>query len=505
MLDQQTRYIKLTDLLRERSRDKKTALFVSEISTGKSLTYWEFFELVQKRSQSMKACGLEAGDKVGLIYRNSIEFMADFFAVLENGAVVIPVNRALKEREMAYIFQDSDLKYVLTENGDGSAGRAGCVIREYKLSEDVRFAEIDNHQKTAESCRDLAAGTAVILYTSGSTGKAKGVMLTHENLLCEMENIIEAHGLEEQDRVLCVLPWFHINGLVITMLTPLLVGHEIIIAEKFSQSRFWKWVDEYQITWFSGVPTIYTYLLAGTDTNQHKTLRFARSASSSLPVKVLKAFEERYRVPVIESYGMTEGGSQLTSNPLPPQIRKPGSVGVPYGLEMRIVNEKGKICSAGEEGEVQFCGGSITGGYYKKQEETEEAFDGKWLKTGDIGYADREGYLFLSGRKKELINRSGEKFSPKEIEEILYQCKGIKMAAVIGVPDEVHGEEAVAFCVLDEGARLCEKEILEFCRKSLVEYKIPREILFVDELPVGGNGKVQRLKLKDVYNARRVK
>ena len=505
MPDRQTGFVKLTDLLRERSRDKKTVRFVSEISTGRSFTYGDFFELVQERARSMKMFGLKTGDKVGLIYKNSIEFMAGFFAVLENDAVVIPVNGALKEREMAYVFQDSDLKYVLTEPGAGSVDRAGCVVRECMLSENVRFAQIGNQQGTAEDGGDLEEGTAIILYTSGSTGKAKGVMLTHENLMCEMDNIIKAHKLTEQDRVLCVLPWFHINGLVITMLTPLLAGHEMIVAEKFSQSRFWNWIDAYQITWFSGVPTIYTYLLAGTDRNLHKTLRFARSASSSLPVKVLEAFEERYQVPVIESYGMTEGGSQLTSNPLPPEVRKPGSVGLPYGLEMRIVNENGEICLEGEEGEVQFCGGSITGGYYRKRQETKDAFDGKWLKTGDVGYADGDGYLFLSGRKKELINRSGEKFSPREIEEILYQCKGIKMAAAIGVSDEINGEEAVAFCVLAEGACIGEKEILEFCRKSLVEYKIPREILFVDELPVGGNGKVQRLKLKDVYNARRVK
>ncbi|MCI9633167.1 MAG: AMP-binding protein [Ruminococcus sp.] len=498
-------YEKLTDLLRARSNINAEEKFVSEISTGTELTYVVFFQLVQERTRFMKNCGLQAGDKVGLLCRNGIEFMVDFFAILENDAIVVPANPALKYRELIYIFQDANLKYMITESKDRRMSKLAQALCTYKINQETNFVEIDSHVSEDLRPDNLTEGTALILHTSGSTGEAKGVMLTHQNLLSEMKNIITAHELTARDKVLCVLPWFHINGLVITMLTPLLAGHEIVVAEKFSQKNFWKWVDDYQVTWFSGVPTIYVYLLADTNFSPHNSLRFARSASSSLPIKVLEEFEMRYQVPIIESYGMTEGGSQLTSNPVWPGVRKPGSVGVPYGLEMRIVNDEGNVCQIGEAGEVQFCGDSISEGYYKKAEETEQGFDGRWLKTGDIGYLDEDGYLFLNGRKKEIINRSGEKFSPREIDEVLYQYKKIKMAAAVGVPDSVHGEEVVAFCVPKEEETLCESEIIEFCRIYLADYKVPKEIIFVEELAIGGNGKIQRLKLKDEYQSRRNK
>lgn len=497
-------YNKLTDLLKELSRTRAEDLFVSEIATERKLTYKNVYQMVQERAKHMQKFGMRPQDKVGLMYKNSIEFMIDFFAILENQAIVVPINPALKDRELLYIFQDAGLRYVIVKHDDSRIALLANIINDYEVNNEIRLVEIDSYMSEDDRPDNLIDSTAIILYTSGSTGKAKGVMLTHFNLLSEMQNIRRAHELTVNDKVLCVLPWFHINGLVITMLTPLFVGHEMVVAEKFSQSHFWKWIDDYQITWFSGVPTIYVYLLAGNDYNRHDSLRFARSASSSLPVKVLKEFESRYHVPVIESYGMTEGGSQLTSNPIPPKVRKVGSVGLPYGLRVRVVNDEGNVCHEGEIGEVEFEGNSITDGYYRKKVETEQAFDDKWLKTGDMGYLDADGYLFLTGRKKELINRSGEKFSPKEIDEILYQYKGIKMAAAVGIPDEVRGEEVVAFCVPDEGTELCEDEIIMFCRKHLADYKIPKEIIFVDELPVGGNGKVQRLKLAEKYKLRRM-
>lgn len=490
-------YSRLTDLLRESAKIRGEDQFATEIASGNVLSYAQFYEMVQKQAQFMKQCGLKAQDKVGLIYKNSLEFMVDFFAVLENCAVVVPVNAQLKNRELKYIVEDANLRYIITDNSNDRIIELTDIIRYNKLGKNVDFIEINSYIADDVRFDNLVDGTAIILYTSGSTGRAKGVMLTHTNLLNEMANIKEAHELTVHDKVLCVLPWFHINGLVITMLTPLLAGHEIVIAEKFSRRNFWKWVDDYQITWFSGVPTIYSYLLSDINYTQHESLRFARSASSSLPVEVLKKFEERYQVPIIESYGMTEGGSQLTSNPIPPGIRKPGAVGLPYGLQMRIINDVGETCRENENGEIQFCGASISKGYYKKAEETEQTFEGGWLKTGDVGYLDSDGYLFLVGRKKELINRGGEKFSPREIEEVLYQYSGIKMAAVAGVPDAIYGEKVIAFCVPDSDITLCEDELINFCREYLADYKIPQKIVFLEKLPVSGNGKIQRLKLVD--------
>lgn len=493
------KYNNLIDLLKEVSVIRAKESFVNEISSGEIVTYYQFYELAEKRAQFMKQCGLKDSDKVGLMYINSLEFMINFFAVLINFAIVVPINPQLKDRELKYIIEDANLRYIVTDaNKCDRIRKLTTVIKSNYCDKKIGFVEINEH--TADLRDDnLGNDTALIMYTSGTTGKAKGVILTHANLLCEMENIKEAHELTTNDKVLCILPWFHINGLVITMLTPLLVGHEIVIAEKFSRSNFWKWVDDYQITWFSGVPTIYSYLLTDKSYSRHKSLRFARSASSALPVSVLKEFERRYHVPVIESYGMTEGGSQLTANPVPPGIRKAGSVGIPYGVELRVVNDENMVCKNGELGEIQFCGNSITKGYYKKIKETEQSFTDKWLKTGDIGYIDDEGYLFLCGRKKELINRGGEKISPKEIEEVLYQYKGVQIAVAVGIMDELYGEEIIAFCVCDHYTALSEEELIVFCKKYLADYKVPKKIIFLDELPVGENGKVQRMKLVEEF------
>ena len=345
---------------------------------------------------------------------------------------------------------------------------------------------------------------AMILYTSGTTGFPKGVMLTYRNLLAEAGNICEGHRLGRDDVALCVLPWFHINGLVITLISSILAGSRIVVAKKFSVTHFWEYVDQYQVTWFSGVPTMYSHLLSrGRVTGQNgKSLRFARSASASLPVAVLEAFEREFDVPIIESYGITEGGSQITTNPLPPGERKAGSVGRPVGCDIRILAPDGEELPPMAEGEVAIRGENITKGYYRKQEETQAAFTNGWFHSGDMGYVDEEGYLFLTGRLKELINRAGEKFSPREVDEVLYRIPEVELAAAVGVPDEIYGEETAAFIKLRNGMALSEQEVLAFCREHLAYYKVPKYVRFVEGLPQGGNGKIQRLKLLDWFKVK---
>jgi len=286
-------------------------------------------------------------------------------------------------------------------------------------------------------------------------------------------------------------------------LTPLLVGHKIYVTEKFRRHVFWKQISENQITWFSGVPIYYSYLLAdrGVLDIDVSCLRFARSASASLPVSVIKEFEARFGIPIIESYGMTEGGSQLTSNPLPPEVRKPGSVGIPYGNIIRIVDDSGNDVKIGVEGEVYVKGDNITQGYLNKSVQTEESIIDGWLKTGDLGYLDEDEYLFLSGRKKELINRSGEKFAPREIDEVLYELQEVEVAATVGIPHEIYGEKVVSFIKLKKGKQIKVSEVKEYCRTRLMDVKVPKEIYFIEDFPLGANGKLQRLKLRDVYKS----
>lgn len=300
-----------------------------------------------------------------------------------------------------------------------------------------------------------------------------------------------------------VLPFFHINGLVITFLTTLCLGAHAVVPHGLmgSVSFFWQMVKKYKITWFSGVPVLISMLVMETEPWKEyaKTLRFARSASSALPVAVLQKFEEGYGVPVIESYGLSEAGSQVATNPLPPEARKAGSVSKPAGNQMMVVDEYGKPMPVGVEGEVIVCGDNITAGYLDNEEANRESFRNGWFYTGDLGKFDEEGYLFLTGRKKELINRAGEKISPREIDEVLYQIPGVAIAAAVGVPDPLLGEEVVAYIQMADDEKISAKAIQEFCTQKLADFKVPKKIFFLKDFPKGANGKIQRRKLVELY------
>lgn len=491
----------LMDILRNRSIQRKTDDFLIEIKTGIILSYKELNKQIELTVQILKQLGIQKNEKVAILMDNSINFIKLFFSVLWIEAIVVPINPELKEEEINYIIQDADIKVILIQ--DERIDKMTFLIEQndiVKKVDNVSFIKKANVLKDGSG--KFILNIALILYTSGSTGKAKGVMLTHENLISEMKNISLAHELCKDDIVLAILPWFHINGLVITMLTPLLVGHKIVITKKFSRRLFWSWIEKYSITWFSAVPTIYTYLLSREDNKEYNisSLRFARSASSSLPKEVLEEFEKKYQVLIIESYGITEGGSQITTNPMPPKKRKIGSVGIPYGLDLKIINDKNLEVNAFEEGEIIIQGDNITKGYYKKEKETKEAFLNNWFKTGDLGYMDEDGYLFLSGRKKELINRAGEKFSPKEIDEVLYGIPAVELACVVGIPNELYGEEVVAFIKKKKETSITVEDIIEYCKVKLADFKIPKEVYFMEDFPRGGNGKIQRLKFIEYYN-----
>jgi acyl-CoA synthetase (AMP-forming)/AMP-acid ligase II len=313
--------------------------------------------------------------------------------------------------------------------------------------------------------------------------------------------VVTAHGLTESDRGLCVLPLFHINGLVVTLLAPLLSAGSVVIPYRFRAENFWQWVHDHGATWFSAVPTIFSLLLSHREpTRDYRALlRFARSASAPLPVAVLEEFEHRFGIPVIETYGISEAACQVTANPLPPLPHKPGSAGIPVGNELRVVDERGTPLHAGERGEVIVRGENVFSGYLDNPEADREALQDGWFHTGDLGYLDEDGYLFLTGRKKEVINRSGEKISPREVEEVIHRLPEVETVGVVGVPHQLHGEEVVAFLTLRPNRCLEPERVREYCREYLAGFKVPREILVVDELPKGPSGKIQRRKLVDVY------
>ncbi|HCT92727.1 MAG TPA: AMP-dependent synthetase [Lachnospiraceae bacterium] len=496
------------EMLENRSEDLGEKCFMVEPVSGDRMTYRQLGEEARQMGECLGYWGLEKGEGVLLLLANGRNFIRSYFGCSYGGGVAIPANTALRADEIAYLLRDSRCGYILTteefaENIPESA-RGKREILDHGLWLYILKEEAPCRQEGLPGIRE--EDLAMILYTSGTTGSPKGVMLTYHNLLSEAGNICEGHQLSRDDTALCVLPWFHINGLVITLISSILTGSRIVVARKFSVTHFWEYVDTYRVTWFSGVPTMYSHLLSrGKAGNWDiRSLRFARSASASLPVAVLEAFEREFGVPVIESYGITEGGSQITTNPLPPGKRKAGSVGMPVGCRIRILDPDGAELPPMREGEVAIQGENITEGYFHKPDENRTAFADGWFHSGDMGYLDEDGYLFLTGRIKELINRAGEKFSPREVDEVLYRMPQVELAAAVGVPDAIYGEETAAFIKLRKGTFLSEQEVLAVCREHLAYYKVPRYIYFVEEIPQGGNGKIQRLKLLEMYGSGQV-
>jgi acyl-CoA synthetase (AMP-forming)/AMP-acid ligase II len=344
---------------------------------------------------------------------------------------------------------------------------------------------------------------ALLMYTSGTTGRPKGVMLTQANLAANAASIVAEHALGAADRVLGVLPLYHINAFAVTMLAPLASGGSVAMAPRFSAQRFWDQALGSGCTWINVVPTIVSFLLEGpVPQGDLARIRFARSASAALPPEHLRGFERRFGIGVIETMGLTETVAPSFSNPLDPSQRKLGAVGRASGCEARIVDAALQTVPDGQTGEIVIRGPQVMKGYYKNAEATAAAFtpDG-WLRTGDLGHRDADGFFFVTGRIKELIIKGGENIAPREIDEALLKHPAVLDAAAVGIPDRHYGQEILACIVLREGQAADEAELRRFCEATLGRYKTPRVFRFVADLPRGPSGKVQRLKLAEGYVA----
>lgn len=516
----------LTDRLRRRLDEAAPILHFHE----RWFTGGEFLSDIGDVHALLRKMRVKVGDRVLLAESNTYAFAATYIAILLYGATVIPVNPAMPMPELDKVAARSNavgafvhfgiLRYFLERQSEttdsvrfvatlAGVGSMSCVGRLYYLEnahwQQQDLAELDADRAIArrEVLTDrtrLAEDTpAIMLFTSGTTGTPKGVELTHRHVMATVRNIISAHELGPDDISYCFLPMFHINAQVIAFLSTFASGGRIVLETKFSASRFWQTVDRHGVTWVSAVPAVIAILIKspGELPDGHR-LRFMRSASAPLPELHARRFEARFGIPVIESYGMTEAASQICANPLPPRARKFGSVGVPQGVLLRVVGERGEALPVNAQGEIAICGESVIDRYAYGDDRNSSFIDG-WFRTGDIGYVDGDGYVFLTGRSKEMINRAGQKISPREVEEVIDQHPDVRGVAVIGVPDDVYGERVVAYVVADcetFAERSLSEQLKDLCRGSISDYKCPSEIFMVSELPVGPTGKIQRLRLK---------
>jgi acyl-CoA synthetase (AMP-forming)/AMP-acid ligase II len=344
-----------------------------------------------------------------------------------------------------------------------------------------------------------ADDVALVLHTSGTTSRPKIVPLTHRNVCASARHISHTLQLTPADRELHVMPLFHIHGLIAGVLAPMAVGSMVFCTPGFNALKFFAWMKECKPTWYTAVPTMHQTILARAANNmdviEANPLRFIRSSSSSMPPQVIAELERVFKTPLIESYGMTEAAHQMASSPLPPGKRIPGSVGLAAGPEVAIMSESGQLLPAGEVGEIVIRGENVTPGYENNDKANAEAFTHGWFRTGDQGTMTADGYVKLTGRLKEIINRGGEKISPREVDEVLMDHPAVAQVVTFGMPHDKLGEEVAAAVVLREGHTATDREIREFVATKLADFKVPRKILIMDEIPKGATGKLQRIGL----------
>lgn len=446
--------------------------------------------------------GVKAGDRVGLWLKNCPQFVPAFFGILKAGAVVVPINNFLKPAEVNYMLEDGGIDVFVTDDDLGvhfpalvSARPSLKVCRVESLTESkgLRRSDEGKAKETSEG-----GGLAVIIYTSGTTGRPKGAMLSHENLLDNVESCRIVLQTVEADRFAVLLPMFHSYMLTVGMLLPLLVGGSMVVVKSLHPPRAaLQEIFQRRATVLPAIPQFYRSMVAA-PIQPPLPLRYCVSGAAPLPAQVLREFEEKFHIPLIEGYGLSEASPVVTKNPLDGR-RKAGSIGLPIpNVAVSIQDETGRELGPNEIGEVCVRGGNVMQGYWNQPEETARTMRNGWLLTGDIGYRDAEGYYYITDRKKDMLLVNGINVYPREIEEILYQCPGVKEAAVIGTPDARKGEQPVAFVAATDGTVLDEKTLQRFVRDRLADYKVPRKVVLLPALPRNATGKILKTELRRI-------
>jgi acyl-CoA synthetase (AMP-forming)/AMP-acid ligase II len=465
------------------------------------IRYAELEELVERLARQLAGDGLLPGERLAMVIPNGPEFVAAFLAAIRCGAATAPLNPQYTAHEFTDYLTDIRPRAMLYLDEPVAAAHeaaAGLGIEEWHLVADpTHRMRLREGGQSSEPLPEEDA-VALLLHTSGTTGKPKGVPLHQSNLLHAAATVAESYELGPQDVSYCVMPLFHVHGLVASTLATLHSGGTVVVPPKFSASRFWSDVQTHGATWYSAVPTIH-HVLAAEGTPSKHGLRFARSCSSPLPVPLQRDLEAQLGVPLLQAYGMSEAAHQMASNPLPPKESRAGTVGLATGVDVAVLDPDWNQVPAGQEGEIAVRGPSVIEGYLDNEEANVTQFRDGWFRTGDSGSVSADGYIELHGRLKELINRGGEKISPYEVEDVLLTHPGVAEAVVFAAPDAKYGEQ-VAAAVVPGDSELSADDVRAHCGEQLAGFKVPSQVSIVDEIPKGSTGKVQRRLLAELLS-----
>ncbi len=461
----------------------------------------------KRTAAALNQRGVGRGDRVAIVLPNGPEMAAAFVSVA-CAASTAPLNPAYRRDEFAFYMKDIGAKILIVEQGSKSpvvaaANDLGIAIEEITVPDGAPAGvfEFVRPSGAADGAFAEPDDVALLLHTSGTTARPKIVPLSHRNICASARHIREALALTPSDRCLNIMPMFHIHGLIAAVSSSLGAGASVHCTPGFNALKFFAWLDDCNPTWYSAVPTMHQTILARAARNseaiENSKLRFIRSSSSSLPPQVMAELEDTFRAPVIESYGMTEAAHQMTSNPLPPAARKPGTVGVAAGPEVAIMGATGLLTEPDAVGEVVIRGPNVTRGYENNPKANEDGFRDGRFRTGDQGLLDGAGYLTITGRLKEIINRGGEKISPREVDNVLMDHPAVAQVVTFALPHDKLGEEVACVVVLRDGFDASERDIRDFASSRLAAFKTPRKVLFRDDIPKGATGKLQRIGLAE--------
>ncbi|MBP6337436.1 MAG: AMP-binding protein [Vitreoscilla sp.] len=458
---------------------------------------------------TLNGLGIARNDRVAIVVNNGPE-MATAFMACACGVASAPLNPAYRADEFEFYLSDLNAKALIVEAGSSSpaiavATKLGVRILDLVVADGAAAGDFSLQPRDGATAAAVPPTYAqpddisMVLHTSGTTSRPKIVPLSQRNLCASARNIAKSLQFRADDRGLNVMPLFHIHGLIAGVLAPLSAGSQVCCTPGFNALKFFAWMDEAAPTWYTAVPTMHQAIVSRAKGNQdviaRHPLRFMRSSSSSMPPQVIKELEEIFGAPLVEAYGMTEATHQMCSNPLPPAVRKPGTVGLAAGPEVAIMAPDGVLLPAGGIGEIVIRGPNVTAGYESNPSANAEAYTHGWFRTGDQGQMDAEGYVSITGRLKEIINRGGEKISPREVDEVIMDHPAVQQVVCFGLPHPKLGEEVAAVVVLREGMALTERELQAFVATRMADFKVPKKVLFMAEIPKGSTGKLQRIGL----------